>query len=215
MIVHCLHHIVKNLHVIPFSQFLHPFGFESILIVVYHLPFDIFIRARLLQFLANSRTFWKTFHGLSLNHLFEHKFVSILIVARLKESLGDAHHLDRISVESVNYGLAIISLILSLDKLLGFGYGSSILGMKDDATESRFIPYILLLVSLEVSFLASLVLLSFVPHIFLGHLSVHNNTQELAYRTVKEKLLAANIEPRRDCMIYMTRRYEPSRLLEF
>ena len=41
--------------------------------------------------------------------------------------------------------------------------------MKDDATESRFIPYILLLVSLEVSFLASLVLLSLVPHIFLRH----------------------------------------------
>ena len=52
-------------------------------------------------------------------------------------------------------------------------------------------------------------------HIFLGHLSVHNNTQELAYHTVEEKLLAADVDPRRDCMVYMTRRYEPSRLLEF
>lgn len=51
-------------------------------------------------------------------------------------------------------------------------------------------------------------------HIFLAHLSEHNNTQELAFRTVEKIMLDSGVDPRNDCFVWMTRRYEPSRKLE-
>ncbi len=54
-----------------------------------------------------------------------------------------------------------------------------------------------------------------VEQIFLGHLSAHNNTIELAYKTVAKKLQDSGIDPKKDCAIYMTRRMEASRALEF
>jgi len=53
-----------------------------------------------------------------------------------------------------------------------------------------------------------------VKKIYLGHLSQHNNTQRLAYDSVKRALLDAGIEPPRDVEVYMTRRDAPSRLIE-
>jgi len=53
-----------------------------------------------------------------------------------------------------------------------------------------------------------------VKKLFLGHLSLHNNTQRLAYDAVKEALLDAGFVPPRDVEIYMTKRDEPSRLVE-
>lgn len=53
-----------------------------------------------------------------------------------------------------------------------------------------------------------------VKQIYLGHLSEHNNTQEAAFRAVERAMLAAGIDPRKDCLVFMTRRYEPSRKLE-
>ena len=50
--------------------------------------------------------------------------------------------------------------------------------------------------------------------VFLGHLSEHNNTQQIAYRTVESAILGAGVALRQDCMVYMTRRYEPSRLIK-
>jgi|BioPla2DNA2_1021312.scaffolds.fasta_scaffold47610_3 phosphoribosyl 1,2-cyclic phosphodiesterase len=54
-----------------------------------------------------------------------------------------------------------------------------------------------------------------VKHIFLGHLSENNNTQELAYSTVRDVLIEGGVVLEQDCCVYMTRRYEPSRKLEF
>ncbi len=53
-----------------------------------------------------------------------------------------------------------------------------------------------------------------VKTIYLGHLSLHNNTQRLAYDAVKQALLDAGLETPRDVEVYMTRRDEPSRLLD-
>lgn len=50
--------------------------------------------------------------------------------------------------------------------------------------------------------------------IYLGHLSEHNNTQPIAYHTVEKAVVDAGIALRQDCMVYMTRRYEPSRIIE-
>lgn len=57
-------------------------------------------------------------------------------------------------------------------------------------------------------------------YIYLGHLSEHNNTQELAYQTVARQLREAGVALQQDCdacdcAVYMTRRYEPSRKLVF
>ncbi len=52
-----------------------------------------------------------------------------------------------------------------------------------------------------------------VRHLFLGHLSENNNSQELAYRAVRDALLEAGVDLDKDCDVYMTRRYEPSRKL--
>lgn len=49
--------------------------------------------------------------------------------------------------------------------------------------------------------------------IFLGHLSEHNNTQPIAYRAVDAAVVGADDALRKECMIYMTRRYEPSRVV--
>jgi phosphoribosyl 1,2-cyclic phosphodiesterase len=54
-----------------------------------------------------------------------------------------------------------------------------------------------------------------VGQLFLGHLSAHNNTIELAYKTVAKELTQAGVNPKSDCAIYMTRRMEASRTLEF
>ena len=54
-----------------------------------------------------------------------------------------------------------------------------------------------------------------VKYIFLGHLSENNNTERLAYDTVSRVLRESGIEPQTTCKIYMTKRYEPSRKLEF
>lgn len=51
-------------------------------------------------------------------------------------------------------------------------------------------------------------------YIFLGHLSEHNNTMNIAFHTVEDAMFAADVDPRKDCMVYMTKRYEPSRVLE-
>jgi len=53
-----------------------------------------------------------------------------------------------------------------------------------------------------------------VKKIYLGHLSLHNNTQRLAYDAVKNALLEAGFVPPRDVEVYMTKRDEPSRLIE-
>ena len=54
-----------------------------------------------------------------------------------------------------------------------------------------------------------------VKTLYLGHLSEHNNTVELAYRTVCNEILGEGVNPKSDCEIYMTRRREASRALEF
>lgn len=50
-------------------------------------------------------------------------------------------------------------------------------------------------------------------YIYLGHLSEHNNTQRLAYDAVKKCFDESELELEKDCFVYMTRRYKPSRLL--
>ena len=52
-----------------------------------------------------------------------------------------------------------------------------------------------------------------VRHLFLGHLSENNHTQELEYYAVRDALLDAGVELEKDCRVYMTRRYDPSRKL--
>lgn len=49
-------------------------------------------------------------------------------------------------------------------------------------------------------------------YVYLGHLSEHNNTIDLAYRTVDKIVRESGVDP--TGKIYMTRRHDPSRKLE-
>ena len=54
-----------------------------------------------------------------------------------------------------------------------------------------------------------------VKTLYLGHLSEHNNTIDLAYRTVCAQMQTEGVNPKSDCQIFMTRRHEASRALTF